>query len=127
MKPWLSPESPKKVNEEIEEVATSIATHAHPSQREYVKEAAMVALTTLRNDWEREKEEAAREKLKGLGLSRKMSIAETDFALSLLRKGQPELTMEDIKLHNAEAEGFNLGFEEAMKKAIEALDLEYNK
>ena len=42
------------------------------------------------------KEETVREKLKGLGLSRQMKIAETDFALSQLRKGQPELTKEHI-------------------------------
>lgn len=45
------------------------------------------------------------------GKSRKMKIAETDFALSELRKNDnPGITMRDIQDHNIEANGWDDGY-----------------
>lgn len=49
-----------------------------------------------------------------MGLSRKMKIAETDYALKQFKKSQPKLTMEDIKEHNIEAKGWDDGYEGAV-------------
>jgi hypothetical protein len=61
------------------------------------------------------------EKVKKLGVRRKLKIAETEYALKQVRKTQPELTMQDLKEHNAEAEGYDNGYAEAMEYVVNSL------
>lgn len=50
------------------------------------------------------------------GVTRKLKIGETEYALTQFQKSQPELTMEDIKAHNIEAKGWDSGYETAVEK-----------
>lgn len=44
----------------------------------------------------------------------KLKIGENDYALEQLRKTQPKLTMQDIRDHNIEMDGFADGYKDAV-------------
>lgn len=50
------------------------------------------------------------------GVNCKLKIGENDYALKAMRKTYPKITMDDIKLHNVEANGYDEGYAEAVKK-----------
>lgn len=45
----------------------------------------------------------------------KMRIAETEYALTQLRKTQPGITMESLRLHNSHCDGYEEGWLKAME------------
>ena len=49
------------------------------------------------------------------GLTRKMKIGETEYAIQQLTPSNPGLTMKDIQEHNIEARGFDTGYAEAVQ------------
>lgn len=53
------------------------------------------------------------------GKTSKLKIGENDYALKALAQDNPGITLEDIKLHNAMASGYDQGFSDAIDKIKE--------
>jgi len=53
----------------------------------------------------------------------KMRIAETEYALKSLRKTQPGITMDSLRLHNSHCDGYEEGWIKAMEHIKKELGL----
>ncbi|HBI17163.1 MAG TPA: hypothetical protein DDY52_03370 [Candidatus Moranbacteria bacterium] len=53
------------------------------------------------------------------GFNHRIKIGENQRGLNFVKKTNPKATMEDLKIYNAESEGYDLGYEAAVINYIE--------
>ena len=62
-----------------------------------------------------------------LGTSSKLRIGENEYAQEMLKKDNPDISMDDIKKHNIECDGWDEGYKEAIKNMKEWRNEQYLK